>query len=160
MTRTTPLRWAILLAAPLLARDANAQPPRPSATPAASGSAAAKSRDGADAGPTGKAAEEKKEESEAEKQLKAQDRAARRKLMRGALKARLAPLLKAPIDDSLKAELKRNAETSARLLRIKEVALEQKDTASVNQATKLLDKETARHDKWMAEHVGNKAGAK
>jgi hypothetical protein len=156
MTRTY-VGWGLLVAVPLFAAitSANAQGPRPSAASAASANPK-------DAG-GGKAPEGKKEETDAEKQLKIQDRAARQKMMRGALKAKLAPMLKGPIDEALKAELKRNAETNARLLRVKEIALEAKDNGSANQAEKLLDTEKARHDRWLSDHLAkapDKGGAK
>ena len=46
----------------------------------------------------------------------------------------------------------------ARLERIRTVAIQQKENEVVEKVAKLLEKENARHDKWMSEHV--KGGAK
>ena len=77
------------------------------------------------------------------------DRAARVKSQHDAERAKLSAILHAPMDDAMRAELKRHARRVARLERIKALATEAKDTAIADRASKLLDKENARHDKWL-----------
>jgi hypothetical protein len=80
---------------------------------------------------------------------KAADRAARVKSEHDAERAKLTAILHAPMDDAMRAELKRHGRRIARLERIKALATEAKDTAIADRASKLLEKENARHDKWL-----------
>jgi hypothetical protein len=83
----------------------------------------------------------------------ASDRAARIAKEHGEEKAKLATMLKGPMDSAVKEELRRHAERSARIARIKSLADTAKDTDASDRATKLQAKEDARHDKWMAKHA-------
>jgi len=49
----------------------------------------------------------------------------------------------------MKQELKRHARRVARIERVKMLSMDQKDDASIQRAGKLLDKENARHEKWI-----------
>ena len=83
----------------------------------------------------------------------AADRAARIAKEHGEEKAKLATMLKGPMDSAVKEELRRHAERSARIARIKSLADTAKDADASDRATKLQAKEDARHDKWMAKHA-------
>lgn len=83
----------------------------------------------------------------------ASDRAERKAKEHDAQKAKLVAKLKSPPDDALRQELRRHAERTARLERIKAVGAEAKDNDAVERATKLLAKEDARHEKWVDRHV-------
>ena len=77
------------------------------------------------------------------------DRGARMKAEHESERARLMAVLHAPLDDSAKAELKKHALRIAYLDRIKALATAAKDQDAVDRANKLIEKETARHDKWL-----------
>jgi hypothetical protein len=79
-------------------------------------------------------------------------RIARAKNQRTALRTRVEEILKGrPMDHELKQELVRHARRLARLERIRTIAKDQKDDPGGDRAAKLLEKENARHDKWMGE---------
>jgi hypothetical protein len=80
----------------------------------------------------------------------AADRASRVKAQHEAEAAQLRAVLHGPMTDALKQELRHHAQRVAKLERIRNVATEAKDTATVTRATKLLDKENARYEKWLA----------
>jgi hypothetical protein len=50
----------------------------------------------------------------------------------------------------MKQDLRQHAERVAKLERIRSVALDAKDTATVDRANKLLEKENAHYEKWMS----------
>lgn len=80
----------------------------------------------------------------------ASDRGARMKAEHESERAKLIAVLHAPLDDAGKQELKKHALRVAYLERIKALATAAKDQDAIDRATKLLEKETARHDKWLA----------
>ena len=86
------------------------------------------------------------------------------KTARGALRVKVEAALKGQaMTEAMKQELKRHAQRLARLERIKSVAQEAKDDDVVGRADKLIQKENARHDKWMVGFDAKadvKAGAK
>ena len=151
------LHGALLLAAAsLLATGAYAQ--NPHAAPQGKANAADKAADKAEkaadkaekASDKGdKAADKGKDAVDPSKAKSADDRAARRAKEHEAQREKLRVMLKAPMTDDLKQELRRHAERIAKLERIKAVAQSEKDTATFEKATKLLAKENERHDKWM-----------
>jgi uncharacterized membrane protein YhiD involved in acid resistance len=98
-----------------------------------------------------KAADKAEEKlDEAALALKAKEREVRAKTQRKALEAEVKTSLKgATMTAAMKQELARHARRVARLEVVKRVALDQKDQTSADQSTALLDKERARHDKWM-----------
>ncbi len=64
---------------------------------------------------------------------------------------------------ALREELRRHARRLARLERVKDVAEDEKDTATVERVGKLIQKENARHQKWMENFrakAADKGGAK
>ena len=153
------LHGALLIAAAsLLATGAYAEPPT---TPPGKATAADKPADkagdkAADAkdkikDKADKAADKAKDAVEPAKT--ADDRAARKAKEHDAQRDKLRGMLKAPMSDALKQELRRHAERVARLERIKSVAQTEKDNDTVEKATKLLAKENDRHDKWVTKHV-------
>lgn len=77
------------------------------------------------------------------------DRAARLKTEREAERQQLRAALKGPMTDALKQDLRHHAERVAKLERIRALALEAKDTATAERASKLLEKENARYEKWV-----------
>jgi hypothetical protein len=83
----------------------------------------------------------------------AQDREARMKAQRESQRAQLKTLLREAPTEAVRQELRRHAERVARLERIRAVAIQQKDNDVVERVTKLLDKETARHQKWLTMHA-------
>jgi hypothetical protein len=97
-----------------------------------------------------KKADDKKGDDKA-KNDKDGDRAAFVRAQHDAERAKIAAVLHGPMNDAMKEELKRHARRIARLERIKALATEAKDTDAVTRATKLIDKENARHDKWIAQ---------
>jgi hypothetical protein len=65
--------------------------------------------------------------------------------------AKLPPEVRAePLSDALKQEMQRHSRRVARLDRIKAVALETKDNAVIDRVNKLVERETSRHDRFMA----------
>lgn len=88
-----------------------------------------------------------------------EDRGAKKAKEHEALKEKLKAKLHAAPDAAMKEELRRHAERIAKLERIKTVADTEKDTAISAKATSLMDKENARHDKWMDKHAGSGAPA-
>ena len=93
-------------------------------------------------------------------------RKAKAKEVRAEVKKQVEAALKGkPMIAGMKEEVKRHARRIARLERVKSVADEAKDTETVTRVDKLIEKENARHDKWMAGFDakaagGDKAGAK
>jgi hypothetical protein len=81
---------------------------------------------------------------------KAKERPNRVKKQRDALRTTImAKLDGQEMHAALKQELRRHAERVARIERIADVAAEAKDEAGAERAKKLLDKENARHDKFL-----------
>lgn len=149
----TPLKGALLVAAAmLLTTQAQAEPPAAKADKA--GEKAEKAADKA-ADKVEKAADkaEKAIDKAADKARSAEDRATRKAREHDAQREKLKGMLKGPVDDGLKQELRRHAERVARLERIKAVAQTEKDTASAEKASTLIGKENDRHDKWMTKHA-------
>src|SRR5262249_22291606 len=95
-----------------------------------------------------------KADKAADKAKSADDRLARKLKEHDAQREKLKAMLKGPIDEAMRQELRRNAERLARLERIKTIAQTEKDTATVDKVTALITKENARHDAWMAKHAG------
>ncbi|MBK9262654.1 MAG: hypothetical protein IPM54_22975 [Polyangiaceae bacterium] len=95
-------------------------------------------------------------------------RKAKVKEHRAEIKKKVEAALKGkPMATAMKEELKRHARRLARLERAKSVADEAKDSETVTRVDKLIEKENARHDKWMAGYdakatvtAGDKAGGK
>jgi hypothetical protein len=68
-----------------------------------------------------------------------------------------------PMSEAMKQELKRHARRLARLERVKDVAKASADSEATARVDTLIDKENARHTKWMANFEAKadvKAGAK
>jgi hypothetical protein len=82
-----------------------------------------------------------------------EERAERKAKEHDAQRQKLSTMLKAPMTETLKQELKRHAERVARLERIKVVAETEKDKDTAEKATKLLAKENERHEKSMSKVV-------
>jgi len=59
---------------------------------------------------------------------------------------------------ALKEEIKRHARRLARLERIKDLAEDEKEDAALERIGKLVAKENARHDKWVANFHAKTAG--
>ena len=78
------------------------------------------------------------------------DRAARLKTQHEAERQQLAGVLHGPMTDAQKKDLRVHAERIAKLERIRALALDAKDNATVDRANKLLEKENARYEKWMS----------
>jgi len=143
------LQGALLIAgASLLTSVAYAE--NPQAAPAPAKAAAEKAGDKAE-----KAADkaEKAADKAVDKAKSLEDRVARKAKERDAQRQKLQAVMKTPMDDGVRAELKRNAERVARLERIKAVAHAEKDTATVEKTTALIGKENDRHDRWMTKHL-------
>lgn len=81
------------------------------------------------------------------------ERTARKAKQHDEQKAKLGTMLKGPMDEATKQELRRHAERLAKIERIKSIAETSKDNDSTERATKLMTKETTRHDTWMQKHV-------
>lgn len=165
------LKGALLItAASLLATGAYAQ--NPHAAPQGKANAADKDDKAADrkaekAGDKGANAADKAGEKAADKADKAdkadekagekgksvEERASRKAKQHDEQREKLKSMLKGPMDEALKQELRRHAERLARLERVKAVAQTEKDTGTVEKATTLIGKENERHDKWMNKHV-------
>lgn len=156
----------LIAAASLLATSVYAQ--NPNAAPQAKANAADKAEKAGDkaADKAEKAADkaadkmEKAGDKAADKMEKAgdkaksgEDRAARKAKEHDAQRDKLRSMLKGPMDDAWKQELRRHAERVAKIERIKVIAEGEKDKATVEKATTLLGKENERHDKWMAKHA-------
>lgn len=168
MNRALLKHALVISAATLLTTTAYAQ--SPNADPHAKGHAAEPAKAAATAGAkvqdkTESAVDKGKEGKEAKDKLDGKadkagaegkdlgDRTARKAKEHAAQKAKLGTMLKGPMDEPVKQELRRHAERLARIERVKSVAEGAKDTDVAERATKLLAKENARHDKWMEKHV-------
>lgn len=81
------------------------------------------------------------------------DRTTRKAKQHEEQKAKLGAMLKGPMDEATKQELRRHAERLAKIERIKSLAETSKDNDSAERAAKLMTKETTRHDTWMQKHV-------
>ncbi len=149
MMRTNLNRALAFAAVMLLAASATAQ--SPNAAPAAKANADKKEEKKADTKADDNKAKAAENKGADKPDMKAGgDREARKNAEHAAQKAKLATMLKSPPDDALRQELRRHAERTARLERIKALATEAKDNESVEKANKLLEKENARHEKWMS----------
>ena len=131
---------------------------KPGAAPDPAGSAAA--------GPAGSAAAGGPEDAKAKEAVAAKfkewkdARKAKAKDVRAEVKKKVEAALKGkPMANAMKEEIKRHARRIARLERAKSVAGEANDTDTVGRVDKLIEKENARHDKWLA-GFDAKAGAK
>jgi hypothetical protein len=92
---------------------------------------------------------EVKEGAAAREEPKARD--ARKKSQRDAARAKVIIALKGqPMREAMKQELRRHAQRVARLERIKQLAMDNNDQASIERVSKLVAKEQERHDKWIA----------
>jgi hypothetical protein len=78
------------------------------------------------------------------------DRALRLKTQHEAERQQLRGVLHSPMTDAQKQDLRLHAERVAKLERIRSLALDAKDTATADRATKLLEKESARYEKWLS----------
>jgi len=159
------LSGALLIAATLVASGAYAQDPSPSPKTGAgektSDKVEKKAEKAADkvekAGEKAADKVEKAGEKTADKAKSLEDRAARKAKEHDAQREKLKGVLKAPMNDSMKAELKRHAERVARLERVKSVADTEKDKDTSEKAAKLIGKEKDRHDKWMEKNATSTA---
>jgi hypothetical protein len=156
MMRTNLNRALAFAAVMLLATGAAAQ--SPNAAPQAKGNADKKEEKKGDK-PEDKAkgGADKTDDKDKDK-AKGGDRETRKNAEHAAQKAKLATMLKSPPDDALRQELRRHAERTARLERIKSLATESKDKDIIEKATKLLEKENARHEKWMGKVSSGSTG--
>jgi hypothetical protein len=78
------------------------------------------------------------------------DHAARLKAQHDLERQQLATVLHGPMTEGVRQDLRQHAERVAKLERIRSLALDAKDNATVDRATKLLEKENARYEKWMS----------
>ena len=105
-----------------------------------------------------------KKAREAKRAAEKIERKAKSKDDKAALRAKVQATLKGqPMSHALREEIKRHARRLARLDRAKAVAEDEKDDATVARVSKLVEKENARHDKWMANFdakAADKGGAK
>jgi hypothetical protein len=124
---------------------------------AAAGSASAAGS--AAAAPGGPEDEKAKEAAAAKRKEWKEARKAKIKDARAEIKKKVEAALKGqPMAAAMKEELKRHARRLARLERAKSVADEAKDTDTVSRVDKLIEKENARHDKWMTGYNAKAAG--
>ena len=131
---------------------------KPGATPDPAASAAASPAGSAAAG--GPEVEKAKEAAAAKLKEWKEARKVKAKDVRAEVKKKVEAALKGkPMANAMKEEIKRHARRIARLERAKSVAGEANDTETVGRVDKLIEKENARHDKWMAGYDA-KAGAK
>jgi hypothetical protein len=92
-------------------------------------------------------------------ETKLKDRLERRKSQQEAERPKIAAALKGqPMTEALRQELTRHAQRLARLERIKTVASDAKDNATLLRATKLIAMENARHDKFTSNAEGKAEG--
>jgi hypothetical protein len=138
---------------------------KPELTPGASASASATASAGAVAAVP--EVDEKVKEAAAVKRKEWKEaRKAKAKEVRAEVKKKVEAALKGkPMVTAMREELQRHARRLARLDRVKTVASEANDTDTVTRVDKLIEKENARHNKWMASFevkaaAGDKAGAK
>ncbi len=124
-----------------------------------------KDKDGGSPEPAGSAAagappdEAKIKEIREKAKARMEEHKAKAKEHRAEIKKKVEEKLKGkPMDASMKEELKRNARRNSRLQRAKDVAQEAGDTDTVARIDKLIEKEKARHDKWMAGYDAKPAG--
>lgn len=160
-----------LCAALSAAATASAEPAKgapPAAVKAADGAgekAAAKSADGAGAKAAAKAGKggEKAHEKRAEGAARSADKV-KFKEDKAASHAKTAPTTKdQPTSKALKNETRRHARRLAQLEHAKDAAEDAKNTAKRERVNKLIGKENARHDRWVARHdakTADKASAK
>jgi hypothetical protein len=130
---------------------------KPEGAPAASASAASSAAGGAPAG--GPEDEKAKEAAAAKRKEWKETRKAKAKEVRAEVKKKVEAALKGkPFAAPMREELQRHARRLARLDRAKSVAAEANDTETVTRVDKLIEKENARHDKWMASFDAKAAG--
>ncbi|MDI1479483.1 hypothetical protein [Polyangium sp. y55x31] len=116
---------------------------------------------GADAAAAPAESEADQKAREEKHKAKKEARKAKSKEEREALKKKVSTALKGqPMATAMKQELERHARRLARLERVKDLAEEAKDTEATERVQKLLDKENARHEKWMANYDAKTTGAK
>jgi hypothetical protein len=149
-----PIVGALFATATLFATGAYGEDPH-AAAPAAAAAKADKGDKGdkgdkkADKGDKG----DKNKGSDADKAKTPEERAARKLKEQDREREKLKAILKAPMDDATRQELRHHAERIARLERIRAVAQQEKDTATVDKVTALIAKENDRSDKWLAKHT-------
>jgi hypothetical protein len=132
---------------------------KPGATPEAAGSAAASAAASAGVAPGGPEDEKAKEAAAAKRKEWKEARKAKAKDHRAEIKKKVEAALKGkPMVAAMKEELQRHARRLARLDRAKSVADEAKDADTVGRVDKLIAKENARHDKWIAGYDAKAAG--
>lgn len=169
------LKWsaafvaALAFASPALA-DQPAKPAAAAKAEAKVEKAGDKAKEGADkaADKADKAADKGKDKAEAAKdeakaEVKADKEATKKKAKedRDALKGKVQKALKGKaMHPSLKEELKRHARRLARLERIEALAKDSKDDDAEGRVKKLIEKENARHEKWMSNFDPEKGGGK
>lgn len=106
-------------------------------------------------GPAGSAAappldEEKLKEIRAKAKARVEEHKAKVKEVRAEIKKKVEEKLKGqPMVSAMKEELKRHARRISRLERAKDLAQEANDAETVARVDKLIEKENARHDKWL-----------
>jgi hypothetical protein len=105
------------------------------------------------------AAVQKKEADEAKIKARLQRRTSEQEAERPKI---MAALKGQPMTEAMRQELSRHARRLARLERVKALALEAKDDATLQRVAKLIDMENARHDKFAVnlQAKDDKAGAK
>jgi hypothetical protein len=163
MNHTMMNRALVIAAGLLLPTWAAAEGPQPgalakaNATQSAPGKSAALGKAGAEKGDGKDNAGSKAKNGDPA--AKAAERAERRTNQHKAERDRLRPVMHGPIDDSLKGEMRRHAQRVARIERIKSLATDANDKDTTDRAAKLLDKESARHDKWMANYAATQNAA-
>lgn len=169
------LRWAVL-AAIFIATPAYADPPKSKAETKVEkagdkvkeatdkvGDKADKAADKADkaAEKAADKADDKADKAKAEIKTDKDTIKKKAKEQKDDLKGKVQKALKGkPMHASLREELKRHARRLARLDRIEALAKDANDEDVLARVKKLIDKENARHDKWMANFDPEKGGAK
>jgi hypothetical protein len=164
---------AAIIIALAVASPALADQPKPPAAAKAEGKiekAGDKAKEGAEkAGDKADKAIEKGKDAgasakdEAKADLKSDKEATKKKAKeeRDELKGKASKALKGKaMHPSLKEELKRHARRLARLDRVEAIAKDAKDDDSLARVKKLVEKENARHDKWMSNFDPTKGGGK
>jgi hypothetical protein len=152
LSRVLVATAAIMMFAPGAAAESPQEPRPPSTAAAANTPGPAQGASQAKGDAKGDKGDEKGDKGDkGDKEKSTSERTARRDAQHAAQRAELTAALHAPVSDSIRDQLRVHAQRVAKLERIKAVALEAKDKDSADRAAKLLDKETARYQKWMAQ---------
>lgn len=175
MIRTHLIRALLISAASLVVTGAAADSPKsegqgqgkghaaePAKNAGAPGAAKAEDKKDNKADPAAKADDKAKPDDKAKgkddaRGNSAADREARKAKQHDEQREKLKAMLKNAPDDAIKQELRRHAERTARLERIKSLATDAKDKDTLERAAKLIEKEDARHEKWMSKHAASAA---